>query len=478
MPVTTRPKEGKPVPAAKPNMIVVVSDTLRTAFLGCYGNSDIRTPNIDRFAGESALFTQAYPESLPTIPVRRTLHSGRRAYPFRDYRPVRWDIVYLPGWQPMSNDEDTVAENLYEAGYHTGFVSDTLPYFAPGLNFTRGFAQWEFIRGQQQDRWRSPHSPTDADLDARYTRPWGSDDEKDMYRQVLANMRWQEHEEDTSTARTFQWAMDFATDNRNVPFYLFVDCFDPHEPWEAPEEYYEMYRPEGYDGSLMPFVRYTFRDEFCTQAELDNTVAHYKGLVTLVDTWFGKLVDRLRSLGLYEDSVLVLLSDHGTNFADNPELVVGKPAWGLYPGTMHLPLLVHLPGGHGGGQRLDGLVSNLDVPATMCDVAGVYSPDGLDGQSLRPIIAGDATTKWDYLTSRYGNTVWYRDGERWIFCSVRGEERRVFRLGEDDELLPTSEREADEMFDVAWQRILDDAGGELPDYTDWKRTDAVGQKDR
>ena len=73
----------------KPNIVVIVSDTLRTAHLGCYGNPNIQTPNIDAFANRAMLFSRAYPESLPTIPVRRALHTGRRAYPFRDYRPVK-----------------------------------------------------------------------------------------------------------------------------------------------------------------------------------------------------------------------------------------------------------------------------------------------------------------------------------------------------------------------------------------------------
>jgi arylsulfatase A-like enzyme len=70
------------------NVVIVVSDTFRTAYLGAYGNDWIVTPNLDRFAQQSARFTRAHPESLPTIPVRRALHTGRRAYPFADYRPV------------------------------------------------------------------------------------------------------------------------------------------------------------------------------------------------------------------------------------------------------------------------------------------------------------------------------------------------------------------------------------------------------
>ena len=459
---------------ARPNIIVVVSDTLRTAFLGCYGNDDIHTPHIDAFAADAALFEHAYPESLPTIPVRRTLHTGRRAYPFQDYRPLKWDIVYLPGWQPMSNDEDTVAENLVDAGYHTGFVSDTLPYFAPGLNFTRGFQQWEFVRGQQQDRWRAAASVSDEALSARYKLDTENAGHVEIVRQTFANVSWQRREEDTTTARTFQWAMDFATANRGAPFYLYIDCFDPHEPWEAPPEYYERYRPEGYDGPTIPIVPYGPYRDFCSEAELCSIVAHYKGLVTLVDEWFGRFLDRLRSLDLYDNTLIVFLSDHGTNFAENPEEVLGKPSWALYPGTMHLPLIVRPPGGEGAGSRIGGLTSNLDVPATVYDIADAKPRDGIHGQSLSPIIQGRAQSRWEYLTSRYDHTVWHFDGTRWVFAEMDGK-RSAYRW-EDGQLVEPDDSLREDDFALAWERILADAGGELPDYREHKRTDAVGQK--
>jgi arylsulfatase A-like enzyme len=91
----------------KPNIIVIVSDTLRTADTGCYGSIRVQTPHIDSFAKRGVRFTRAFPESLPTIPVRRALHTGRRAFPFHNYKPVKWDVVYLPGWQAMDNEEDT-----------------------------------------------------------------------------------------------------------------------------------------------------------------------------------------------------------------------------------------------------------------------------------------------------------------------------------------------------------------------------------
>jgi arylsulfatase A-like enzyme len=128
-----------------------MSDTMRTAFLGPYGNHWIKTPALDRFAKESALFERAHAECLPTIPTRRTIHTGRRSFPFRDYQPIPWDNVYLPGWQPMAAGQETVAEALARVGYHCGFISDVPHYFVPGNNFTRGFHQWDFVRGNAEE---------------------------------------------------------------------------------------------------------------------------------------------------------------------------------------------------------------------------------------------------------------------------------------------------------------------------------------
>ena len=118
-----------------PNVIVVVLDTQRQDYLGCYGNDLIQTPNIDAFAARSTRFTEAFPETLATVNVRRTLFTGRRVYPSRNWRPLPWYMCQSPGWEPIGDDEDTLAENLYAAGYHTGFVADTIPYFSPGFNF-------------------------------------------------------------------------------------------------------------------------------------------------------------------------------------------------------------------------------------------------------------------------------------------------------------------------------------------------------
>ena len=464
----------------KPNIVLIVSDTLRTAHLGCYGNPNIQTPNIDSFAKRAMRFTRAYPESLPTIPVRRALHTGRRAYPFGNYRPVKWDIVYLPGWQAINNEEDTLAENLATVvEYQTGFVTDTLPYFAPGFNFQRGFWQWEFIRGQQQDRWRSPFAVSRERLN-RYGNP--DELQKNIHSLVpmhLANTAHVKDESDTTTARTFKWAMDFLEDNQTgQPFYLMVDCFDPHEPWEAPEKYYQLYGNPDYNGRRIVHCGYGPAEQFgYTAEEIDYVEAQYCGLVTLVDAWFGKFMAKLDELGLSENTAVFFISDHGTNFCDNPRNVIGKPANAMYPGVMHLPLLIRLPDETGAGQVNDALVYNLDLTATIYALAGLNSDQGIDGKSLMLLLTGGGS--WeprDYVTCRYANSLCYIDGQHWILTDIDGQLQELFDLKSDPNCKHDIKDKVDSaIFERAWQRLLQDAGGSFPDYRERKRTDAIGQ---
>ncbi|MBD3184472.1 sulfatase-like hydrolase/transferase [Candidatus Poribacteria bacterium] len=464
----------------KINTLCIVSDTLRTDYLGCYGNKFIKTPNLDAFARDSVVFEWAHPESLPTIPYRRSLHTGRRAYPFKNYKPVRWDNVYLPGWQPMDNMEDSLAENLFNAGYYTGFVSDVPHYFVPGMNFTRGAQQWEFVRGQAEDKWRSPAVAPYGEM-SKYGDPEQIKKQFPGGRILrhVANYYHIHSEEETSTAKVFRWAMDFVQDNRNVhPFYLYADCFAPHESWEAPDDYLEMYADPNYKGKNILSTAYAPADGRYTEEEVEYIKAHYCGLVSLVDNWFGTLINKLKRLGLYENSLIVFTSDHGTNFTDNSENVIGKPHYSLFPGVMHIPLIVHFPGGEGAGKRFSDLVYNTDATATIYDYAGVDINElDIHGQSFRKLVFDNEWQEREYLTCRYGDTVWYRDQKNWIIISADGKARCVFDLETDLKCQNNILDNTDEsVIKKAWKCILDDAGGEIPIYDMKKMTDAVGRK--
>lgn len=450
------------VSAQPMNVVVVAADTLRTAYLGAYGNSWIRTPNIDRFASEGVRFSRAHPECLPTIPTRRTLHSGRRAFPFHGYDPVPWDNVYLPGWQPMSPDEPTVAERMVEVGYHTGFVADVPHYFVPGMNFTRGFRQWEFVRGQAEDRWGAI-AHVDEKLLAKYHGA------ENRIRAHIVNVKPGQPEEEWPTARTFRWAMRFVEQNRgSTPFYLYVDSFTPHETWESPLHYYEMYGDLDAREPIWLTVPYaSANDHPDIEPQLPSIRANYAGLVTMVDTWFGRLLDTIDRVGLRDNTLVVFLSDHGTNFADNAERVLGKPAHSLYPGTMDIPLIIRSPG-LPSGQVVDELVTTLDVPATVLAVAEANGD--ADGRDLRAPV-----DRHEYVTCRYGNFAWYRDADTWFFSRVDFADPKVFDLNDDPECTTNIAGRAADRIARASTRLLADAGGPMPLYRRRRATDAIGR---
>ena len=456
----------------KQNVVVVVSDTLRTAFLGCYGNTWIHTPNIDKFAAEGTVFENAHPESLPTIPMRRAVHSGRRAYPFADYKPVSWDNVYLPGWQPMDSDEPTVAETLAAAGYHTGFYADVPHYFVPGMNFTRGFLQWEYVRGQSEDRYRSSVR-ADRELLQRYGASGAG---RAPFH--LVNVRPSGPEEEWPTARTFRHAIQFLRENRdNTPFYLYVDTFTPHETWEAPLHYYDLYgkREEREPIPInMPYGPLAKNPEL--ESLLPSLRANYAGLVTMVDHWFGELLNTMDILGMKENTIVVFTSDHGTNFADNAERVTGKPASHLYPGTMDVPLLIRMPSGAGAGSRRTELVYTLDIPATVAETAGIRDRLKPDGQDLIPLLTGaNGWKERSYLTCRYGNYVWYKDSRSYFYSDVEFSEPRLFDRETDRECSANIAAESPERVALAKEAILSDAGGSLMKYVSKGMTDALGR---
>ncbi|MXZ41250.1 MAG: sulfatase [Caldilineaceae bacterium SB0666_bin_21] len=451
------------------NVVLVVVDTLRTQYLEPYGNDWIHTPSIARFAAESLRFTRAYPECLPTIPTRRTLHSGRRAFPFRTYDPVPWDNVYLPGWQPMYRDEATVAEALSQGGYHTGFYSDVPHYMVPGMNFTRGFQQWEYIRGQAEDRFLGAAFADDSLLPRYRGNP-------DRIRNHLVNVRPDLPEEEWHTARTFRSAMRFLEQNQGSgrPFYLYVDSFSPHETWEAPLHYYDLYASRDVREPIWLTVPYgpLLDQNPELETSLESLKANYAGLVTLVDTWFGRLMQTLDNLKLRDRTLVILIADHGTNFADNVEKVVGKPAGYMYPGTMHIPLMVRHPDGIGAGQTSDELVYTLDVPATVMAATGVVPQGGIEGHNL--LEDSDGSREW--LTCRYGDHVWYRDHRTWFFSSLEFEGPRVFDLEADPDCTANIAAKAGDRIDLARTRILADARGELVRHANPRWTDAIGRR--
>ncbi len=446
----------------KPNLVMIIADSLRKDHCGCYGNRWIRTPNIDRLAARSIRFTGAYPESLPTIPVRRAMFTGRRAYPFKNYRPIPWDIVSLPGWQPMEPDRPTVAEVLHEAGYHTGLVTDTLPMFAPGMNFERGFDQAVRIRGQQQDRWKNNQTVSREEVEAFTVSDAHTDSHLSLLSQYVANIRGREGEQDWFAPQVYTEAMTFLRENagKPKPFYLVVDHFDPHEPWDPPPAYTELYDP-GYEGRAQYGIHDKYGDaDWLSPRELKHMRALYAGEVTLCDTWLGKFLDTMEELELMGNTVVLFLSDHGHSLGEHG--ITGKIAWAMYPELIDIPALYYSPGMEQ-GCTADGLIYNVDLISTALNEAGVTPPEPLDGIDTRAMGGGGHGGR-PYVTSAMRDFAYVRQDPHVLIAHFKGSQYQLFNTKADPRHERNSAAENRELCDRMFDLALQDAGGELPVY--------------
>ncbi|MFO7956445.1 MAG: sulfatase [Candidatus Brocadiia bacterium] len=422
------------------NLVVICTDTFRADYMGCYGNDWIETPNLDRFAERSIVFESAWGESLPTVQARRVYFTGRSLLPY-DEDEVQPKGVYppLPGWMPLEEDDVSLSEVLKEQGYFTGLVTDLWHYFKPAMNLHRGFDTWEFIRGQESDPWKSAPEGT---FDTRQYVPEHMWDERvhERLSQYLRNTQDFHSEEDYFCARTFRTAGRWLENNADKrPFFLWVDTFDPHEPFDCPPDYAAKYHDD-YPCERFIFL-YGIAQENIREEDIPAIRGMYCGLLTLVDRWAGHLLNTIERLGLLEDTIVVFTTDHGTEFGEHGH--VQKDAHLLHPPCVRLPLIIHHPDPALESRRVTEFASAVDLMPTLLNQLGVEGPHRMTGRDVWPTVEGEAVR--DHVVSGFGWWGSVRTGEwNYIFPTRRedaDEPGRLFHRTEDP----------DEMDDVADQ---------------------------
>jgi arylsulfatase A-like enzyme len=443
------------------NVILVILDSLRKDRVAAYGNDGIKTPNLDALASESLRFTRAYPESLPTIPARRAIHTGLRTWPFRNWNPPPGETFMPAGWQHIPEDQTTLSEVLLGNNFNTVLLSDTQHLFKATMNFQRGFKVYDWIRGQERDRYRPTMKVPEEEVEKRVV-PGNSRSMVDKVRQYLANTAQRESEKDWFAPRVFTTASEFLkTAEKGQPFFLVVDCFDPHEPWDPPQKYISLY-DEGYDGPE-PIVPEYDDAGWIGDRELERMRALYSAEVTMVDRWLGNFLDDLDSASFAQDTLLLLLSDHGVALGEHN--ATGKPYWALWPELTDIPFLIRHPEGKGAGGESDYFASTHDVAPTILSSLGMEVPSEMEGQDLSVILDGAQPPPREHFTLGYDEYVWTRDESYVMVSRNDGAEARLYDLRED----PNMDRDmAGERPDLVRQMfegyVLEDAGGPLPRY--------------
>ena len=444
------------LPNLQPNVVVVIVDSLRKDHVGAYGNPRIETPNLDSLAKGSLRFTNAYPESLPTICARRAIHTGFRTWPFRNWHLPKDDDVWRYGWQPIPNVQTTLAEILRRQGYQTMFVTDTLHQFKPSYNFHRGFDVFDFIRGQTRDRYRPGWALDWKKMKNTMAKVRGA------MRQYSANSAGRKTEEDWFAPQVFTRASNLlGAASEGQPFFMVVDCYDPHEPWDPPQHYVDLY-----DGEYVGGEPYTPREgssDYLTERQLERMRALYSAEVTMVDRWLGRFLEKMDELNLFENTLILLLSDHGHALGEHG--FVGKPVQALWPELTDIVFLIRHPEGKGAGQTSDYYASTHDVAPTILGMLGIEAPAPMDGQDLSVIPGGGRPEPRDHFSLGYHNFVWARDEAYVYFSRNDGAKAKLFDIRADPQMKNDRAQDRPEVAKRIFEDyVLGDAGGPLPNY--------------
>lgn len=423
------------------NCIWITVDSLRQDHVHCYfpeGSSDpegeemqVQTPNIDRLASEGVLFERMRAETLPTISARRSMFTGRRLFPWPDEPFYKGIYLHTPGWRPLPQEDVTLAEHLSEQEWVTAMVSDVYHLMKPSMNFHRGFQGYHWVRGQEYDLWKTqplppghleqflkPGTTTKAPASGwipsyagRFAPGEYRERKREILEQYLRNQMFRQGDDDFQAARTFRRAIEWLEQNhKHEQFYLYVDSFDPHEPFESPQRFLDLYEPE-YEGPQLIYGNLYNRAEL-TDREHHHIRARYAAEVTMVDHWVGRLLETVERLGLRENTLIVFLSDHGKILGEFGAYGMSAECTGL--ALSPVPCILRHPKGENANQRFTGWLYNIDITATVLNLLGVDPKPGNEGESVWQAVSSSAGQFREHLVCAHGSIVSVWEGD-WLY---------------------------------------------------------------
>jgi len=385
-----------------PNIILITTDQQRYDALGVNGNAMIRTPAMDALARDGVNFSHACVQNTVCVPSRACIQTGR--YPHQHgvtyMETVVDDTPGLPPW------ELTFMEHLQKHGYCTGAVGKIHMYPEKGFDYHN-------LTGGKGVRWKqafgSPLGP--APLGPNYAawleakRPGGYEliysarRDQDAYRKIglfdnpLNRDEYVEH-------WTAQQADAFITRSAQgeQPFFLWYGFCGPHDPWDPPEPYRSLYNPADVPLPCDIPGAPSWRDRWQDESLVRRTIAYYWGMITCIDDYVAQTVALLKARGLYDNTLIILTSDHGEFLCERAR--TGKCLF--YEPILRVPLILKPPTGQGNAGRVDAALAEVfGIAPTVLDYAGVPIPDTMAATSLRPRVDGSNTTAPSAVFAEY-----------------------------------------------------------------------------
>lgn len=372
-----------------PNVIIVITDDQGYGDLGHTGNPIIKTPAIDRFASEAFSLTN-YHVGTTCAPTRAGLLTGRNCN-----RNGVWHTIM--GASILNRDETTMADVFRESGYKTGMfgkwhLGDNHPFLPHDRGFEETFYHGGGGVGQTPDYWNNDY------FDDTYFRN-GTPEKKEGY----------------CTDIWFDEAIQFVEDKKDEPFFCYLSLNAPHGPFNVPKKYYDLYQGE---------------------SGLQESQKRFYGMITNVDDNFSRLLQKLESLGIAENTIVVFTTDNGTANGykkdEKTQEVFGYNA-GMrgkkgsnYDGGHRVPFIIRWPkGGLVGNKKLTGLTAHVDMLPTLTALSNIdHSPSKMmDGMDLSGYLKGKEAPKERFLVTDTQRMQWPIKGKH--SCVMNGDWRLV-----------------------------------------------------
>ncbi len=435
--MASTPGAAAAVGPKRPNIVFILADDLGYGDLGCYGQARIKTPNIDRLAAEGKRFTQCYAGSTVCAPSRCSLMTGLHS----GHSRVRGNALV-----PLRPEDVTVAEVLKGTGYATGIVGKwgLGEPGSSGLPNRQGFDEWF---GYLNQHHAHNYYPEYLWKDERKYRLEGNEEKDNIATRAV------QYAPDLFTRE----ALDFLDRHRAGPFFLFLTYTLPHANNERG-------RAEG-NGMEVP------SDAPYSAQPWPQVEKNHAAMITRLDGDVGRVLRRLKDLGLEDDTIVFFSSDNGPHKeggADPAFFHSSGPLRGykraMYDGGIRVPMIVRWPGKVESGSTNDSVWAFWDVLPTLAEIAGTPAPSGIDGISQVPAILG----KGEQVPHEYLYWEFHEGGSK---QAVRTGDWKAVRLGAGKPLeLYDLKNDIGETRDVAGQHP--DVVARIEGYLRSARTDS------
>lgn len=375
--------------------VMVMFDTLSRRYLSTYGNTWVKTPNFERLKEKSVQFDNFYAGSLPCMPARRELHTGRYNFLHR-------------AWGPIEPCDTSCFELLKQKGIYTHIVTDHSHYWEDGgSTYLPRYSSWEGFRGQEGDRWVGMVNAKDhLNIPKQVSSTKGGE----SFYVNHANRTRMMKDDDFSSIQTFQAGLDFIDMNHmEDDWFLQIEAFDPHEPFHVPQTYLDLYQvlPEDVVFEWPSYAPVVEKED-----EKRQIMLRYAALISMCDAQLGRVLDAFDTYNLWEDTMLLVNTDHGFLMGEHEWW--GKNVQPAYNEVVHLPFYYYDPRKKDANGSRNGLCQTIDIPATLLSYFQVELPSTMLGKDLYPMLFDDKNAHDMALFGSHGGHVNGCDG-RYVY---------------------------------------------------------------